>query len=301
MDGMKFPDRFPLALTDWFMSRYNVLQMIQPLPGLSDNQVWLVRFTAEAVVVKSSQQAAEAIFYEQVAPELHSQGVQIPSLLWSQKIGATWWQVIEYVPHELPHHQKGVSPDVARNLFNLHRARLRVPLTFSLFRPQWTAAMTTAALSFYPAAVQTRLRPLLETLAAQFQPLTADFCYISGDPNPRNWGMRENGEVVLYDWERFGRGTPAIDLAIAVAGLGSPETFTQLAKDYGQTAVAQGRPELAPTAQQIGLAKVWNVVEFLSMAHGGQVADTTFLPRLTALFEQWLWQTDAWLLNAMSP
>ncbi|MCB0036245.1 MAG: aminoglycoside phosphotransferase family protein [Anaerolineales bacterium] len=296
---MKFPDRFPVALADWFTSRYNVLQTIQPLKGLSDNQVWLVGFTAEAVVVKSSQQAAEAVFYEQIAPQLHRQGVQIPALLWSQKIDATWWQVIEYMPHALPQQENGVGLDVVRNLFNLHRARLRVPLTVSLFRPQWTAAMTTAALSFYPAAVQTRLRPLLEPLAAQFQPLTADFCYISGDPNPRNWGMRANGEVVLYDWERFGRGTPAIDLAIAVAGLGSPETFTQLAEDYGQTAVAQRRPELAPTAQQIGVAKVWNVVEFLSMAHSGQVADTTFLPRLTTLFEQWLRQTGAWLLHTL--
>lgn len=293
---MTFSEMFPRLINDWLADRYGSLQEIQPLKGLSQNEVWRVSCTAGTVLVKRSQQAAEAEFYEQVAPQLQAQGVQLPARYWSRQVQNMWWLIIEYVPHVLSPDRWSADPAVVGNLAHLHGAQL-THRPRHLYRPQWTSAMTTAVLSFYTADEQAVLQPLLERLAASCQPLTADLCYISGDPNPRNWGVRPNGEVVLYDWERFGRGTPAIDLAISVPGLGTVEIFTRLADRYRQVVSQRGRPELAPTAVSIGVAKCWNVVEFLSMAHNGLVADTTFLPQLTTMFYQWLQQTRVWLLE----
>src|SRR5579883_2966731 len=50
----------------------------------------------------------------------------------------------------------------------------------------------------------------------------------TGDPNPTNWGLRADGTIVLYDWERFGQATPAIDLAITVPGLGDRAVFQKV-------------------------------------------------------------------------
>nr|WP_286088676.1 phosphotransferase [Enterobacter chuandaensis] len=57
-------------------------------------------------------------------------------------------------------------------------------------------------------------------------------CLISGDTNAGNWGRRKNGDAILFDWERFGTGSPAIDLASLVKGMGSRQGITQLAERY---------------------------------------------------------------------
>ena len=70
---------------------------------------------------------------------------------------------------------------------------------------------------------------------------------ISGDPNPTNWSVREDGTVVLFDWERVGYGTPALDLAITVPGLGTPDDYRRVVEGYLR---AGPSPEL--TAPQEG-------------------------------------------------
>ncbi|WP_390909508.1 phosphotransferase family protein [Pantoea ananatis] len=52
--------------------------------------------------------------------------------------------------------------------------------------------------------------------------------------NAGNWGKRENGELVLFDWERFGPGSPATDLAPLVKGMGREEDYRAIARRYCQ-------------------------------------------------------------------
>ena len=64
------------------------------------------------------------------------------------------------------------------------------------------------------------------------QHLFRPVCAISGDPNPVNWGLRDDGTLALFDWERFGRCSPALDLAITVPGLGDETAYRAVATSY---------------------------------------------------------------------
>jgi len=57
---------------------------------------------------------------------------------------------------------------------------------------------------------------------------------VSGDSNAGNWGKRESGDLVLFDWERFDKGSPAIDLAPLIKGMGTKQMFMALSERYYQ-------------------------------------------------------------------
>jgi aminoglycoside phosphotransferase (APT) family kinase protein len=124
--------------------------------------------------------------------------------------------------------------------------------------------MTQSALGCLPERA-TDLEPLLAGLQREAQVLDQPWCWISGDPNPRNWGLRNGTEPVLFDWELFGPGVPATDLAIIVPGLGDRATFARVAAAYhaswdGQDPLPWDTTELA---RQIAVAKVATVVQLL--------------------------------------
>ncbi len=83
--------------------------------------------------------------------------------------------------------------------------------------------MTQAAFDWLPGIESEALEQPQREHAAISEP----WCWISGDPNPRNWGLRADGTPVLFDWELFGPGTPATDLAIIVPGLGTLTDYKQ--------------------------------------------------------------------------
>lgn len=119
------------------------------------------------------------------------------------------------------------------------------------------------------------LGQLLEDLQQRHQYLFQPTCLISGDPNPTNWAVRMDGALVLFDWERFGAGTPALDLAITVPGLGDAAAYRRVATRY-----LEDQHVTAPSAEDalthdIAVAKVWTVVEYLSEGTG-RYADEVF-------------------------
>jgi hypothetical protein len=103
-------------------------------------------------------------------------------------------------------------------------------------------------------------------LRDEAQHLIASWCWISGDPNPSNWGTRADGSLVLFDWELVRRGTPPTDLAILVSGLGDEAKYAEMAACYLTIWPAiDGRRSwpAATLARDIALAKVWTVVMLL--------------------------------------
>jgi hypothetical protein len=110
---------------------------------------------------------------------------------------------------------------------------------------------------------------MLQQWQNDYQHLFAPVCPISADPNPNNWGIRNNGSLVLFDWERFTFGTPTIDLAILVPGLPDKATFRHYAESYrklnfdelGNT--QEEKKSLEDFVGDMKIAKVWTVVEFL--------------------------------------
>jgi aminoglycoside phosphotransferase (APT) family kinase protein len=97
--------------------------------------------------------------------------------------------------------------------------------------------------------------------------------------------------LTLYDWERFGAGTPALDLAITVPWLGDKKIFETVAARY--LSGCDAAPDLSASnvahlAEEIGAAKIWSVIEFLSMYQEGTVINADAIEELVRDFPEWL-------------
>lgn len=100
---------------------------------------------------------------------------------------------------------------------------------------------------------------------------------------------------MLYDWERFGRGTPALDLAISIPGLGDNASYARLAQSYAEEwreAIGTRPSPFRELSRDIGIAKVWSVVEFLSL-HASDAANIPdqMIDRLVGIVPQWVRST----------
>lgn len=268
---------------------------VERLSGMSRSGVWRVRFAATSLIVKVSPSAFEARFYEEIAPSLRLAGVPIPDLELVLHEPDTHWLVIEDIPEPLPVLPAGSwqpDPRIVAILARLHAiTRAQPPDLPEPPTRAWTDEMTQAALSCLPDSNAAILRPLLARLQAESQPLFAPWCWISGDPNPRNWGVRADGSPVLFDWELFGPGVPATDLAIIVPGLGDSAAYASVAAAYF-TAWEHSDPlpwEVDSLIRQIALAKVATVVQLLDgHVTGNADVDDDLLAWLHATVPAWI-------------
>ena len=244
--------------------------------GLTGRAVHRVKLEDRNVVVKANVAPREAAFYRNFAPVLNANGVRTPKLEMIAETGDETWLVIEHIPNLLPKKRWLADPQVLETLRRLHEFKFDHAPELA-FRPTWTQAMNAHALQFLPKHLEEKL----EDFRALAQPLLEPRNLISGDPNPMNWGVLENGEPVLFDWDRFGLGTPTLDLAITVPGLGSRNDYEKVATTY------LGKPDTALT-REIALAKVWVIVDVL-----GHVKETLVHERLQLFLESipnWLEQ-----------
>jgi thiamine kinase-like enzyme len=219
--------------------------------GLTGRTVHRVQLENRNVVVKANVAPREAAFYQNFAPGLNAHGIRTPKLEMHCESNGELWLVLEAIPEPLPDKRWLADPQVLETLRNLHEFKFDHAPEFA-FQPTWTQAMNAHALQFLPKHLEEKL----EEFRALAQPLLELRNLISGDPNPMNWGVLENGDPVLFDWDRFGLGTPALDLAITVPGLGSSEDYANVAATY------RGQPD-AQLAREIALAKVWVIVDIL--------------------------------------
>ncbi|MCP1122637.1 hypothetical protein NKR74_04645 [Bacillus sp. 3103sda1] len=80
--------------------------------------------------------------------------------------------------------------------------------------------------------------------------------------------MRNNNQLVLFDWERIGYGSPTIDLAIIIPGLGTTDKLLEasIANTYLKFWKATSIPfpySISELTQQITVAKIWSVLDFI--------------------------------------
>lgn len=271
------PAAWPPALAAFLAATHGPPAGIERLAGMSPAQVWRVRFAAGSVIVKGSPSPREALVYEHLGPTLRAAGVAMPERRWSAHLDGAHWLVLEDLPHPAPIQPPETwRPDgeMAALLARLHRLDLRPPAALvPLGPPAWTAAMDTTALTLFPVEVAPAVAASLRALRVEFEPLASPSGWLSGDPNPTNWGRRADGTLALFDWERLRRGPPAVDLAILVPGLGEPAQYRLLAQAY-----LAARPEVdgggpgppAALARAIALGKVQGVVEFLTLLASGE-------------------------------
>ncbi|HEX5503834.1 MAG TPA: aminoglycoside phosphotransferase family protein [Thermomicrobiales bacterium] len=262
---------------------------VERLGGMGGGRVYRVRCPGRTVVVKGAARAAEALFYREVAPALAARGVVAPALEWDGEDAGGWWLVLEALPWPLPRERWAADPELLAILRRLHAADVApIPAALAPYRPAWTPPMDELALSLFPADTAARLAPTLAALREAHQHLFAPAGALSGDPNPANWGLRDDGTLVLYDWERYCRGAPALDLAITVPGLGNEPAYRLVAARYLASGPVPATEAPDPLARDIRAAKAWSVVEFLSHAAEGQLRAENTIAWLVRQFPTWL-------------
>lgn len=271
------------------------VRAVDHLSGMSGAGVWRVRVAGNSLIVKASRSSREFDFYRSVAGPLGEIGVATPTLHWSGRHGDSYWLFLEDVSEPLP------QPDgetwrvdfrVLETLRRLHNAPLALCDAIpAVHEHSWTREMNASALECFPRDTANALAPPLETLRREAQRLFEPRCLISGDPNPRNWGVRAGGVAVLFDWERLGRGSPAIDLAIAIPGLGNREMYQVQADDYNAVQLDRDHTPLpvASLVREIALAKAWSVVELMAnFADGSSAIDAGIIDWLIKAVPTWI-------------
>jgi aminoglycoside phosphotransferase (APT) family kinase protein len=244
-----------------------------------------VRWAGDSVVVKGTCNQVEPFVYRVFAPLLRRHEIALPELLWAGQDAGRWWLVLEDIPRPLPFSAGAVDFRVVATLRRLHRMPLapdRLPAR--RFVPRWDDELTEAALGLLPTAEQMAVVPVLAAMQQVAQPLFVPRVPISGNPNPLNWGLRDDGTAVLFDWERLTIASPALDLAIAVPGLGDWTAFRAVAAAY----LGEARERADALARDIAAAKVWSVVELLVGVAAGAVTLSFPVERLTDTLPSWL-------------
>jgi hypothetical protein len=286
--SLDYQDHVPL--TQRISELLGAQTVAEPLGGMGVGAALRLRSEGRALVLKRAR-GPETYVYTRLSGLLQSHGVVLPELYGAFADADDWtWLLLEAVPQPLPRERWLADPAALALLGRLHAVPLaEAHLPPSRYRPSWPETLAEQALDLMPAAERPALAALLADVRARCLPLFAATCLLSGDPNPANWGLRADGTLVLFDWERCCHGTPALDLAITVPGLGTRADFHRVATVYSPGA---GRAEVDRLAGEIGLAKVWSVVEFLAGVADGTIEPAFALNDLLDAIPAWMFQTS---------
>jgi aminoglycoside phosphotransferase (APT) family kinase protein len=233
------------------------------LSGLSGREVRLVRGDLGSVVVKAGAHPRELAFYVDVAPSLAGHGVAVPDLLWHGTTQDRAWLVLEHVPSPLPRDRWSADAGVYDVLAGLHSATTAYHRLDDPFVPQWTDQLTEAAAAQFDG----RTAAVLTQLQEEAAPYLSGTSCLSGDPNPRNWVVRDDGTLVLLDWERAGLGGPAVDVGIALPGLPDRAESAAASAAYLAAHARRGSDpglEEGDLARRLLVVKAWTAVELLA-------------------------------------
>ncbi len=251
---------------------------IESLCGLSGRTVARVQGTGGSVVAKGPVSTPEVEVARHFPELLLRHGVRVPRVFATPETAdAGTWIVMEHLPDPLPQERWGADEQVITTLRALHTLPPDVVEELpERYRPRWDDALTASAASTLGAddAVVGRLT----LLAEHAQPLFDPRCVVSGDPNPLNWRVDDENRPVLLDLERITVASPALDLAIVLAGLPDRASAAAVTAAYGAE---------APTADEVLLAKAWSVVELAATAADGTPAHDVVMYVRPAFFS-WL-------------
>jgi hypothetical protein len=236
------------------------------LAGMGFGRAYKVDTDKAHFVLKGSREQRERLFYERIAPIVNAAGIPTPELLWSHQDKVLSWVALEWLPRILPESRWRVDDEVFGKLALLHNLELHnLDLELNGIVPEtieWTSAMNQVALSVCPRDFAEENKSRLEDLCSWFQYLFAPNYFLSGDPSGRNWGLRDNGQLVLFDWERFVFGMPQLDLADVAFGEPPIETFRAIANGYLKYNPIE--PDVEKFTLEIQVARMRRCISMLS-------------------------------------
>ncbi|MGG0240134.1 phosphotransferase family protein [Bacillus rhizoplanae] len=222
-------------------------------------------FEKTSVIVKNTVYRREYDVYNHVTSFFYSKKIHIPNTYYTYNEEKSYWFVIEDIPLSFSKTRWKGDTEQIKYLFTLHSNTWNQNLNINEpFIFQWSKSLDNKALKLLPVDLKT----VIEDLRIASKDIFSQLCCISGDPNPTNWGMRNNNQLVLFDWERIGYGFPAIDLAIIIPGLGTTDKSleTHIANTYLNfwKATSISFPySTSELIQQITVAKIWSVLDFI--------------------------------------
>ncbi|MEZ9423144.1 phosphotransferase family protein [Vibrio lentus] len=218
------------------------------LSKMGSARVTLEELDGELCIRKQGAGGVEISFYQHAAQ--HLSGVHSPKLLAVK--GDDLY--IEYIPHSLKLTELQITSDVYQQLSRIHQSQY-VPSS-KVKEHCWHINETETALASLklPLVTQDSLLCIQQLSDALFDHKTL----VSGDANEGNWGRRDNGQIVLFDWERFGFGSPAIDLAPLVTRMGTLPDYERIVDQYLCHNTLIPREDLI---KQLIIAKSWIAVE----------------------------------------
>lgn len=268
---MNILKQWPKKFQQILIESYGDPVFINNLKGINpEGGCYRFGFPGFSCIVKQMTRPQEYYFYKKCAPYLQEFTKHIPVLYGSFQQENSYWIVIEDVPYSLPRERWYADDQVIEALFRLHTTAWEKSLPFDdVYIPKWDNELTETVLGLYSGETGSQLQPLFFKAQAEAQQLFEPHCWISADTNPTNWGVREDSTVVLFDWERISLGSPAIDLAITMPGLGTVDysTESQISRRY-LAAWSKHSFDFPYSeqrlAQMIKLAKLWSVIEFLA-------------------------------------
>ncbi|CCJ77488.1 phosphotransferase [Cronobacter muytjensii] len=215
----------------------------------------------QPLIEKRGASRVEIAFYCHSAGALRERGIHTPALLGVEAQTATLW--LEWLPHTVSLEALCDDEALYRTLGALHAA---TPAPGAPLHPHYwrveNQTLLCEVLSLAPDAVA-----ILQEIAARSDSLFTARTLISGDTNAGNWGRRDNGDLVLFDWERIGYGNPAIDLAPLIKGMGSLVAYNAMIDRYTPWAAHEKTDDLL---QPLIIAKAWIATEVVSLLHQRQ-------------------------------
>ncbi|EOB3569292.1 phosphotransferase family protein [Vibrio vulnificus] len=215
-------------------------------------KVSLVNHHGQPCIQKQGASAVEIHFYQHATDKLT--GVNTPRLL--DVCNDTLY--IEQIPHQVTLADLLKNTNTFEQLASIHQTQYRPD--FAVKTHRWQAEDTEKALR--SLALSNQNANSIRTLQTMSGEIFEHDGLISGDSNEGNWGTRASGELVLFDWERFGLGSPAIDLAPLVHGLGQLTDYHAIASLYRQHNPLLSNDTLV---RQLILAKGWLIVEVTNL------------------------------------
>ena len=232
------------------------------LSKMGSAKVTLVNRNGVPCIRKQGAGEVEISFYQHAAQ--HLSGVHSPKLLAVE--GDTLF--IEHIPHSLTINELQTTSEVYQQLSRIHQSQYSP--SFAVKEHSWSTSDTEAALMSLnlPQVTQDSLLHIQKFSDALFHHNTL----VSGDTNQGNWGKRDNGQIVLFDWERFGYGSPAIDLAPLVSQMGTLSDYECIVDQYLPHNNLVSREDLI---RQLIIAKSWIVVEVTNLLVTRDISDAS--------------------------
>ncbi|USD35220.1 MULTISPECIES: phosphotransferase family protein [Vibrio] len=228
----------------------------QEMAQMGAAKVHLIEKQGQQYIRKQGVNAIERSFYLSAAEVLSQQGVKSPRLITADEDSI----VIEYVPHSVTLEELVNASEPFKQIAAIHQTP--VCPDWQLKSHCWSDNAMETSLAMLSLTAEHE--KFLGKLHSQSDVIFENPTLLSGDTNDGNWGRRENGEWVLFDWERFSTGSPAIDLAPLVKGLGDKSDMLRIVDTYLSVHQPMSREALL---KQLIIAKAWLVIEVTNLLY----------------------------------